>query len=507
VANGSIINLNQGPKYSQKIHKENSMKVFETKYSSGGPCLSAVTSRRLLSQSSRLALLMAVLLGFSLCAFSATVQVGTCVPNLAYYSSITEAVHSVPAGSTIKVCPGTYYEQVVISKSLTLIGVTIAPTQANPIGAAGAIIMPPSGGVQQNATDLNTTNPFLGPNIAAQIAVLGPITAASNGSSTVSISNLTIDGTNNQDDNCALDLVGIYYQNASGIISHNVTRFQELPPGYFGCQDGLGIYAQAGYGGSTQATVTIENNSVHDYDKNGITVDGNEVTATVTANYVVGIGPTPLIAQNGILISDGAFGKITANIVTDDIYVNPSNCNSNGSCASASGILNYDSSGTSANPIVISGNTISNTQGGIVIQGDTVTAGGADYNSVTSNRVTTSPAAGPFLIDGIDLCSNNNTASSNTVFNSSQSGIHIDSSCMEQSGPTGNGSSVSSNTISDACAGVLTGTGSSMQSENTTYNVLEITAASDSCAAANQQSSKKRMVQARPSPGRPLKLN
>jgi parallel beta-helix repeat protein len=232
----------------------------------------------------------------------------------------------------------------------------------------------------------------------------------------------------------------------------------------------------------------------------------------VTANYVVGIGPTPLTGQNGIQISDGTVGKINSNIVTDDIYVNPSNCTSNAAngtpyCYSASGILNYDASGTSGNPILISGNTVSNTQGGIVISGDTNMPGGADYNSVTGNRVTTSPAAGVYLIDGIDLCSNYNTASGNTVFNSSQSGIHIDSSCTETSGPTGNGSSVSSNTINDACAGVLTGTGMSSASGNTTYNVLEVTAAADTCAAASQQAPKKQMIRPRPSPKRPLKMN
>jgi parallel beta-helix repeat protein len=448
-------------------------------------------------------LLMAVLLGISLPAFSATVEVGNCLPTLASYQTISLAVRYAPGGSTIKICPGTYYEQVTISKSLTLVGVTEAPTAANPTGVAGAIIMPPSpGGVQQNATDLNP-NTFFTPPIAAQIAVLGP-PIATNGPITVNISNLIVDGTNNGLNSCAINLVGIYYQNASGTINHNVTRFQELPTADFGCQDGQAIYAQAGYADTTPASVTIENNSVHDYDKNGITVDGDELTATVTANYVVGIGPTSLIAQNGILISDAAVGKINSNVVTDDIYVNASNCTSNDSCASASGILNYDASGTSGNPIVITGNTISNTQGGIVTQGDS--NGNADYNSVTGNRVTTSPAAGG-LIDGIDLCSNNNTASGNTVFNSSQSGIHIDSSCTEQNGTTGNGSSVSSNTINDACAGVLTGTGSSSASGNTTYNVLEITAASDSCAAASQQASKKQMIKLRPSAGRPLKLN
>jgi hypothetical protein len=219
--------------------------------------------------------------------------------------------------------------------------------------------------------------------------------------------------------------VGINYQNANGLINHVVARNQELFPDLFGCQDGLAIFVESGYGSGGSAAVTIENSSIHDYDKNGITVDGSGTVATITGNYVVGIGATPLIAQNGIQVSDGANGKVTNNTVTDDVYVNPEG----GPYASSTGILLYDSGGTSASKLVVSGNTVSNTQGAIVAFGDSF--GNADYNTISLNKVTTSPAAGPFLLDGIDLCSNNNVATSNTVFNSSGSGIHIDSQCTE----------------------------------------------------------------------------
>jgi parallel beta-helix repeat protein len=471
------------------------MEVFVTMHPSGGPCSSAVKSRRLLSRNGRLVLLLAVLLGISLPAFSANVQVGNCL-NLASYPTISQAVSSVPAGSTIRICPNTYAEQVVIKKSLTLIGVSATGASgATASGANNPTIVSPVNGVQVNAADLSQGNQPT----AAQIAVLGPPIATA--PITVNISNLIVDGSNNQLSGCGTDLVGIYYQNASGTINHVVTRFQELDQSDFGCQDGLAIYAQAGYSDSVASTVTIENNSVHDYDKNGITVDGDQLTATVEANYVVGIGATPLIAQNGIQISDGAVGKVSTNTVTDDVYVNPSDCASNNSCYSASGILNYDSSGTSSVQITISGNTVSNTQGGIVTYGDT--NGTADYNTVTNNKITTSPAAGPYLIDGIDLCSNYNMASSNTVFNSSGSGVHIDSSCTESTGQSGNGTSAVTNTINEACAGVLEGNGSgNAESGNITYNVLQTTFPGDSCPVSNQSSARKPTVRLKPSPKR-----
>jgi hypothetical protein len=111
-------------------------------------------------------------------------------------------------------------------------------------------------------------------------------------------------------------------------------------------------------------------------------------------------------------------------------------------------------------------------------------SGTADFNTVTSNKITGTLAAGTFLDDGIDLCGNHNNATSNTVYNSSGSGVHIDSSCTESTGTSGNDTTVSNNTINEACAGVLTGNGTgNSESGNITYNVIQTTYAGDSCPA------------------------
>jgi parallel beta-helix repeat protein len=426
----------------------------------------------------QLLLMAATLIVFSSLSFSATVAVGNCT-NLAFYPTITQAVNSVPQNSTIKICPGTYAEQVLITKNLSLVGVAgNGQTGAAATGANNPTIVSPAGALQVNSYDLFDSFPT-----AAQIAVLTPSTAIA--PIIVNVSNLTIDGSNNQLGDCGTDLVGIYYQNASGTINHVATRYQELSQSLFGCQDGLAIYAQAGYGATFNSTVTIENSSVHDYDKNGITADGDKLTATITGNDVVGIGSTPLIAQNGIQVSFGAGGKVMNNIVSDDVYVSPDN----GPYYSASGILLYDSGGTSAKPITVSGNTVSNTQGGIVIVGDS--SGTADYNTVSSNKITTTLAAGPYLIDGIDLCSNHNTATSNTVMNSAGAGVHIDSLCSESTGGTGNNSTATNNTVIEACAGVMTGTGSGNNISGTlTYNVAQVSQSGDSCPSGPSKSKK-----------------
>jgi hypothetical protein len=420
------------------------------------------------------------------------------------YSTISQAVSSVPAGSTVFVCPGTYAEQVVITKKLTLTGVSANGLMgATASGSNNPVIVSPTGGVAINTSDLYG-NPN-GQPTAAQILVQTP----SNDFATpisVTIDNITVDGSNNGLSGCGTDLVGIYYQNASGTVDHVTTRYQELDPSDFGCQDGLAIYIQSGYGTGT-GTVIVENSSVHDYDKNGITIDGTGSVATVTGNYVVGIGATPLIAQNGIQVSDGASGKISNNTITDDVYVNPSDCSLTASpaCYNAIGILLYDSGGTSASHITISGNTVSNTQGAIVV----VTDGNetADYNDVSTNKITTTSAivstAGTILLDAIDLCSDYNTATSNTIFNSAGSGVHLDSSCTEPGGSaSGSHSSATTNTVNEACTGVLLGNSGATQSGTITYNVVETTSTTDSCPVGNGGSSVKAAGKIRPQPRR-----
>jgi hypothetical protein len=458
--------------------------------------------------------LVCVLIAFAFClvvspiASAATAVVTppgtTACKSFASYPTISLAVSSVPAGSTIYICPGTYAEQVVINKNLTLTG-EAGNGSSGPSASGGnnPVIVSPSGGVAVNTNDL--AGYPSGQPTAAQILVqtLPNSHGVFGAPIVVNISNIAVDGSNNGLSGCATDLVGIYYQNASGTVNHVTARYQELDPGDFGCQDGLALYAQSGYGTGT-GTVTFENSSVHDYDKNGITADGAGMVATISGNYVVGIGATTLIAQNGIQLSTGASGKISTNTVTDDVYTNPSDCyNSNPSlntCYSSTGILLFDSGGTSGTPVTISSNTVSNTQGGIVIYTDG--SAPADYNTVSSNKVTTTPAivvtGYTYLLDGIDLCSNHNTATSNTVYYSSGSGVHLDSSCA--TGMTGNSSSASGTTVNEACAGVLLGNNAGSATTTTSYNVVEVTATGDSCPVGNGGTSVSASGRATPQP-------
>jgi parallel beta-helix repeat protein len=360
-------------------------------------------------------------------AQAATVEVGTCNPTFPNYPNIQTAVNSSGTNPTIIVCPGTYPEQVVINKSLTIRGVTVN-------GSSGALITAPAGGVVVNGASLTSGNP-----IAAQILVSNPGASAM----TVNISDLTVDGANSQINDCT-DLIGIVYQNTSGSVTHAGVLNEALAPALNGCQSGLGIYVQSASGGVS--TVTVSGSIVQNYQKNGITGNEPGTTMTITGNTVVGQGPTTGAAQNGIQLGFGSTGSVTSNNVLDDVWV--------GVGAAATGVLIFESAATT-----VSSNTISNTQYGILLETDPGFS--ADGATVSGNKINTT-----HLFDAIDVCSNNNTIQSNTIFGSDQSAIHLDAACTG----TGNNNTVKNNNINVACAGLLIDPGTSNVGSNLTPN-------------------------------------
>jgi parallel beta-helix repeat protein len=370
---------------------------------------------------------------------AATVYVGTCVVGGTSYSTIGAAIGN-PKATIIRVCPGNYPEQVVINRNLTLTGIS-AGTADKPV------LVVPSAGFAANTTSL--TN---GGSIAAQILVESPATD-------VTISYLAVDGSgNNLNSGCSEPpLIGIYYKGASGTVNYVAARNQAQNATNFGCGSsaGLGIFVESG--DSENSTVTIKNSTVRGYQKNGITANEAGTTITLNGNSLVGAGPV-IIAQNGIQVAYGATGTVENNTIADD--------DTTVAGTAAAGILVYGSGGLS-----ITGNSIANTQTGIA----TVTGGGltANGNTVSNNLV-----ADTHLYDGIDLCSDDNTVTGNTVFSSDESGIHLDSIC----GATGTGNNVSRNAVNDACAGVLVGgTGNTIATSNTFANVTNLTLNGDVC--------------------------
>jgi nitrous oxidase accessory protein NosD len=332
----------------------------------------------------------------------------------ATFTSIQDAINAAKAGNLIRVCPGTYTEQLSIDKSLSI------------EGDNGAIVMP--GNMVANASGSS------GAPIAAAILV----TNAAN----VEIEGLIVDTLNNGITGCAPDLIGILYQNSSGSIEHNAVRNTKLSVSLNGCQSGDAIVVQTLSGGASK--VRIDDNSVHDYQKNGIT--GNELgtEVTITKNVVTGLGPTTGAAQNGIQIGFGAKGGITRNTVTDNVWAP---CVSLTNCAfNATGILVFQS-----DDVRVEHNSVATNQVSIFTNG-------------LNAKIESNTIANSLVLVGIDLAGNNGLASGNEVANSGQAGILIE----------GNDNTVQGNEITEAPIGILklSGTVGNTQSGNSFFATL-----------------------------------
>jgi hypothetical protein len=233
---------------------------------------------------------------------AATYYVGNC--NAGGYGTIQAAVTAVPAGSTINVCPGTYAEQVIIAKALTLQGIVSS-------NSSQAVIALPSGGLA------TTTSGYWG-SVTAQVEIsAGP----------VNITNITVDGTAGAG---VCPVVGIYYgTGSSGTVNEVETRNQMCT--------GLGIMAEND-SGAVQA-VKIENSVIHDYSYLGImtySYSPSTLTATISGNYVYGGGSADyagiwaftagVISGNTVsgstrgVLANSSSVTVSGNTVTDGSY-------------------------------------------------------------------------------------------------------------------------------------------------------------------------------------------
>lgn len=316
------------------------------------------------------------------------------------FSTIGAAITAAAPGDTIKVCPGIYDEQVTVSKQLTI------------RGDNGAIVKPTA--MVANTTSLSSGNP-----IAAAIVVRPNLDTGT--LVNVVIESLTIDGADNGIGGCLPNVVGIFYRKASGSINKVAVKNIKLAPALLGCQSGLGIFVQAISPGV--ANVTVQDSSVNEYQKNGITGNENGTTIKVLRNVVTGFGVTDAIAQNGVQVAFGAKGQIESNIITNNVYglCTPTECN-----FSSTNIL------VISNNITVSLNTLGTSNTNIYLEGN---------NNLANNNV----IFNSIVYDGIYTLGNNNKAASNTITNSDEAAIFVD---------TGTNNRVESNKINDAPVGV-----------------------------------------------------
>jgi hypothetical protein len=147
---------------------------------------------------------------------------------------------------------------------------------------------------------------------------------------------------------------GVFVDGGAGNVKVDVTGSTIDDIGdhpHTGNQYGVGIYYD-GLDTSGGASGTISGNTVSNYQKGGIVVNGANADARVTGNSVIGIGMTAGIAQNGIQFGYGGGGQARDNSVDGNWYT--------GANWTSTGILVFESDN-----VVVDGNTVSNSQTGL----------------------------------------------------------------------------------------------------------------------------------------------
>jgi hypothetical protein len=215
-----------------------------------------------------------------------------CNANRPASSSIQAAVDAAVPGSTIRICPGTYAEQVVVTKNnLAIRG-----------AGQGLTVLRPT------ALPVDPRSPGGAPRKAILLV---------NGATGVTIANLTIDGgaadegfTNFTDCSRVGFTLGLYYRNGSGTVdATHATNIRSAE------RCSAGIFAESGGEGATN--LKVKGSTVDAYGMNGVVCNGQRTACTVTGNTLRGRGRVDDQVQLGLVIRFGAAAAISGNVIRD----------------------------------------------------------------------------------------------------------------------------------------------------------------------------------------------
>ena len=312
------------------------------------------------------------------------------------YATVQSAVDIAGPGDRINVCTGTYVEQVTFVAGKNNIQLrSVQPWQA--VIKAPAVMVAGLGGSFTIVRIMSAQN--------------------------VTIADFTITGPG--PGGCGTLHYGVRVEGAgaANILGNHITDIRDEP--LSGCQNGVAI----GVGRAADVTTgsaKIIGNLIDNYQKNGPTVSNVGSSAEIANNRVLGIGPTTLIAQNGIQVSGGATASVRNNSVAQNIY-SPQTVSSTGILLFSSGNVVAEDNTVTSNDVgiyvylTIIASTIednrvrASTFDGVIVQG-------SSGQQVAHNRIDHNAGPGIGLYDA----ALNNTLNDNQVENNDDSGILLD---------------------------------------------------------------------------------
>jgi nitrous oxidase accessory protein NosD len=283
-------------------------------------------------------------------ASSPTLRVGTC--SGATYSTIQAAVDASGPGATIKVCPGTYNEQVRIA------GTAHNGLKLVAIQHRGSIIKWPTVETAPLAlVDVNASK-----NVTVQgFVISGPFSYPG----------------------CSVDRhEGVLVENGANVTIHDnqITGIRNSLPAMYGCQEGDAVAVGRRTGGATPGKAEVDYNLIDNYQKNGVQVVNAGSRADVEHNTVIGSSAGQSnIASNGIVVFNGAAATIEYNWVSNNKYT---------PTPMSTGI---STSQTPTGSVVLAHNMVFDNDYGIEV--DTTVGGALLFNHVRNS-----------VSDGIQLC-------------------------------------------------------------------------------------------------------
>ena len=307
------------------------------------------------------------------------------------YNSIQSAIDNTASGATIHVCAGVpYVEQLQITQPVTIVGAGEATT---------TIALPASPVNSTTACDAAITAAYAAPQDEISICGVGA----------VSISGLTVDAQWASGTNIG-NLFGILVGGASDLTA---TKVAVDGGGAFpanGDQSGsflgqssiqVGMFGLSGSYGV--GTATLNKDSVTNYQKDGITVDGAGSSAVIEHTSVTST-PTAAVAQNGIQIGDGALGVITSSTVSGNECNEPVGCGAN--AYQAAGLLFYNAApGTR-----VTGSTISDNDYGLGYVSGAASEAASATTTISGDHFTGNRYEGVWLDQGMATLSGDSIA-------------------------------------------------------------------------------------------------
>jgi parallel beta-helix repeat protein len=215
------------------------------------------------------------------------------------FATIQKAINESVAGGTVNVAAGTYDEQVVITKSLTI------------QGAGNTTIIRPSG--PGTLTSLYT----LGTQAGAfwnGMTLASIISVQNVGSPGVTVKDLKVDGVNVNTACGANYVVGISYGETAGTIDNvTVVNLNNVPI----ATRTYGMWLDAV---STTVSVQVKNSRISYYNKNAITARGEKLTVNIHHNTMDGPGTPGTQVPNGVVLAFGCGGTVSYNDISNHYY-------------------------------------------------------------------------------------------------------------------------------------------------------------------------------------------